>query len=173
MEDTVIAENINLVRFCLKKYGLINDEDMFQIGCIGLLKAVRTYDKTRNVTFSTFACECIYNELKREFKKLNAEMRKTEKMKVYYQENITNMDDETYENVLFVDDDFADDLIDKIALKQAFDKLNDKQKATIFGYYISELSCSQIGKVVNVSRQAIDQRHKTALRILRENLQRG
>ena len=42
-----------------------NVDDLFQIGCIGLIKAVDNFDDTLNVKFSTYAVPMISGELKR------------------------------------------------------------------------------------------------------------
>ena len=62
MNDEV-EKNIKLVTFVLKKYYKRYDEDLFQIGCMGLIKAVRTFDKNKNVKKSVYYSKCIYTEI--------------------------------------------------------------------------------------------------------------
>jgi len=47
-----------------------NYEDFFQVGCIGLLKALNKFNKSR-ASFSTFAFTVIQNDIRQEIKKLN------------------------------------------------------------------------------------------------------
>lgn len=64
-ENTMVEKNLGLVHYILKdKYSNVNEEydDLFQIGCIGLLKAIRTYDDSR-AEFSTWAGVIINNEI--------------------------------------------------------------------------------------------------------------
>ena len=42
-----------------------NADDLFQIGCIGLMKAVDNFDDTLNVKFSTYAVPMIIGEIRR------------------------------------------------------------------------------------------------------------
>lgn len=77
--DKLIEDNIKLVYFVLNKYypTYIHDEDIIQIGMIGLCKAADKYDGDKG-TFSTYAVIVIQNEIRREFRnrqkedKLNA-----------------------------------------------------------------------------------------------------
>ena len=68
-------------------------DDLFQIGCIGLIKAVDNFDDTLNVKFSTYAVPMISGELKR-FLRDNAAIRVSRSIKdtaykaIYCKENI-------------------------------------------------------------------------------------
>ena len=42
-----------------------NVDDLFQIGCIGLMKAIDNFDTTLNVKFSTYAVPMIIGEVRR------------------------------------------------------------------------------------------------------------
>ena len=44
-------------------YNSDNYDDIFQIGCIGLIKAVDTFDESRNIMFSTYAYKVIHTEI--------------------------------------------------------------------------------------------------------------
>jgi len=65
--DEIIERNTRLVwsvvqRFATRGYEL---DDLFQIGCIGLLKSVDKFDLTFNVKFSTYAVPMILGEIQR------------------------------------------------------------------------------------------------------------
>ena len=66
----VISENIGLVHACAKKFkgGGIEYDDLFQAGCVGLVKAVDAFDKSRGVKLSTYAVPVILGEIKRLFR---------------------------------------------------------------------------------------------------------
>lgn len=66
-EKRLIEENHNLIYFCLKKYDL-PENDFYDIAAIGLIKAAKTY-KEETTNFSTYAVNCIGNEIKKEYKK--------------------------------------------------------------------------------------------------------
>ena len=66
----VINENIGLVHACAKKFKGrgIEYDDLFQAGCIGLIKAVDAFDASRGVKLSTYAVPSILGEIKRLFR---------------------------------------------------------------------------------------------------------
>lgn len=66
-EDEIVNGNIALVwsvarKFSNRGYDL---EDIFQIGCIGILKAIKNFDLSYDVRFSTYAVPLIMGEIKR------------------------------------------------------------------------------------------------------------
>ncbi len=65
--DTLIEENIGLVWSIVKRYQNrgVETEDLFQIGSIGLIKAVDKFDPSYQVQFSTYAVPMISGEIKR------------------------------------------------------------------------------------------------------------
>lgn len=66
-EEAIITENAGLVRSVARRFeGRGQDsEDLFQIGTIGLMKAVKNFDETIGCAFSTYAVHSIAGELKR------------------------------------------------------------------------------------------------------------
>lgn len=65
--DTLIEENMGLVRSVALRFRNrgVDLEDLFQIGSIGLIKAVDKFDLTYQVQFSTYAVPMISGEIKR------------------------------------------------------------------------------------------------------------
>jgi RNA polymerase sporulation-specific sigma factor len=65
--EILVRKNIALVKSLVKKF--LNRgheyEDLLQLGCIGLIKAIQNYDPTYNVRFSTYAVPMIMGEIKR------------------------------------------------------------------------------------------------------------
>ena len=66
-EDELVRANLALVRSIAVRFlGRGQDlEDLVQIGCMGLLKAVRGYDPSYGTAFSTYAVPLISGEIKR------------------------------------------------------------------------------------------------------------
>lgn len=67
MEDEdFIQNNLGLVHLCANKFRNkgIEYEEMFSAGCIGLVKAMKAFDPSRNVKFSTYAVPVILGEIK-------------------------------------------------------------------------------------------------------------
>lgn len=65
--EKIIKENTGLVYSIVKRFSGrgTEAEDLFQIGCIGLIKAVDKFDLKYNVKFSTYAVPMIMGEIKR------------------------------------------------------------------------------------------------------------
>ncbi len=62
--DILIERNLRLVAHVAKKYQNVDEDmdDLISIGCIGLIKAVNTFDAGKG-RLATYACRCIDNEL--------------------------------------------------------------------------------------------------------------
>ncbi len=65
--DELISGNLRLVLSVIQKFTRRCDspDDLFQVGCVGLIKAVDNFDVTQNVRFSTYAVPMIIGELRR------------------------------------------------------------------------------------------------------------
>ena len=72
-KNKVIEHNIRLVLYeVTKKFRTVNydKKDLISIGNVGLIKAVLTFDKSRNMEFATYAVKCIDNEILQFLRKL-------------------------------------------------------------------------------------------------------
>jgi hypothetical protein len=70
IRNEIVVKNMRLVTVTLQKYGSFSP-DKFQNGCVGLLKAAETFDISRNVPFSSYACFCIEMEVRAAWSKQN------------------------------------------------------------------------------------------------------
>lgn len=70
LKDIIVKNNLSLVHSLINRYKHTNTdkEDLFQIGCIGLLKAIENFDTSFDVQFSTYAVPLILGELKKHFR---------------------------------------------------------------------------------------------------------
>ena len=66
-KEDLIKGNLKLVLSILRKYSnrVDNLDDLFQIGCVGLIKAIDNFDLSHEVKFSTYAVPMIIGEIKR------------------------------------------------------------------------------------------------------------
>lgn len=76
-KEILILHNLRLVKIVVDKFQAIRYErdDCFQIGIIGLIKAVDTFDVNKNYEFSTYAFMCIKNEIYHFFVTMNRKKR--------------------------------------------------------------------------------------------------
>lgn len=66
-KEDLVNGNLKLVLSILRKYNNRTDnmDDLFQVGCIGLIKAIDNFDLSHEVKFSTYAVPMILGEVKR------------------------------------------------------------------------------------------------------------
>lgn len=66
-QGILVSHNLGLVRSVLKRFANrgYEREDLFQLGCIGLVKAIEKFDLSYDVRFSTYAVPMIIGEIKR------------------------------------------------------------------------------------------------------------
>ena len=68
--DERIQENTGLVHTCARRFKGrgIEYDDLFQAGCLGLIKAAERFDESRGLCFSTYAVPVILGEIRRLFR---------------------------------------------------------------------------------------------------------
>ncbi len=72
--ELYIKGNLRLVLSIIQRFSSSSEnvDDLFQIGCIGLMKAIDHFDLSQNVRFSTYAVPMIIGEIKRYLRDNNA-----------------------------------------------------------------------------------------------------
>lgn len=72
--EKLIYGNLKLVLSVIQRFSNRgeNMDDLFQVGCIGLMKAIDRFDTTQNVRFSTYAVPMIQGELRRYLRDFNS-----------------------------------------------------------------------------------------------------
>ena len=98
--ETYIQGNLRLVLSIIQRFhnSSENIDDLFQIGCIGLMKAIDNFDTTLNVKFSTYAVPMIIGEVRRYLRDNNAirvsrSLRDTAYKAIYVKESIMKKQD--------------------------------------------------------------------------------
>ena len=73
-KEEYIKGNLRLVLSVIKRFGGSNEnpDDLFQIGCIGLIKAINNFNTELDVKFSTYAVPMIIGEIRRYLRDNNA-----------------------------------------------------------------------------------------------------
>ncbi|HXE72433.1 MAG TPA: SigB/SigF/SigG family RNA polymerase sigma factor, partial [Candidatus Nitrosotenuis sp.] len=68
--DQVVRMHLDLVRYLAGRFRGKGEplEDLIQIGCVGLIKAIERFDPERKVRFSTYVSHFILGEIKRHFR---------------------------------------------------------------------------------------------------------
>lgn len=94
--EKYIKGNLRLVLSIVQRFSNSNEnmDDLFQIGCIGLMKAIDNFNTELNVKFSTYAVPMIIGELRRYLRDYNSirvsrSLRDTAYKAIYARENLT------------------------------------------------------------------------------------
>ena len=94
--ELYIKCNLRLVLSVIQRFSSNgeNVDDLFQIGCIGLIKAIDNFDITKNVRFSTYAVPMIIGEIRRYLRDNNSirvsrSLRDTAYKAIYAKDNLT------------------------------------------------------------------------------------
>lgn len=176
-KEMLIERNLRLVAHIAKKYQNVDEdmEDLISIGCIGLIKAVNTFDAGKG-RLATYACRCIDNELLmllRSKKKTSREVSLFEPI---------GQDKEGNEiHLMDVIEQQQPDIVDCMELKRNLRRLfllmessltEREKKILVMRYGLDgrpEATQSEIGEMLGISRSYVSRIEKKALLKLREH----
>ncbi len=219
-KEELINGNLKLVLSILRKYNNRTDnmDDLFQVGCIGLIKAIDNFDLSHEVKFSTYAVPMILGEVRR-YLRDSSSVRIARSIKdlaykaMKMKEELTNkygrepkvseiakaLDISEYEvsNALDSMRDtismfepiyndggdtiyLADQLEDKsglnkdndtmIALKDALNKLKDKERYIIVERYITGRTQLELASEIGISQAQISRLEKSGLERIKKHM---
>ena len=212
--EQLIVENSGLIWSIARRYfgRGVDPDDLYQLGCLGFLKAVEGYDTAFGTQFSTYAVPMISGEIKRFLRddgsvkvsrglkersaaikmtrsRMTAELGReptvgelskemglsveeiaTAETATAATESIqreTGEDGFTLENVL-TDSDTEEQLVERIALREAIGKLPEREALVINLRYFHGLTQERVARVLQVSQVQVSRIEKKALGHLRE-----
>lgn len=179
-KDILIERNLRLVAHIVKKYQNIEEdmEDLISIGTIGLIKAVDTFDAGKG-RLATYACRCIDNEL---LMMLRARKKISREVSLY--EPIGTDKEGNEINLLDVVEGKQPDVVEKVTLVENLQKmyqfmdacLNERERDIIYMRYGlcqgKEMTQSEIGKKLGISRSYVSRIEKKALLKLKEEFEK-
>lgn len=130
--DVEFQKNEKLVWDVIHKMNCEPTEDLYQVGSIGLINAIRQFDASKGFKFSTYASTCIRNEILRSVrgKKLT-----TIELTPHVMEN-------TIESTSNDDYDMSNDLLDLI-----YDIVSNKMDETSVDVFMNYYRCIASGQV--------------------------
>lgn len=216
-KETLLTENSGLIWSVTKRFLNRGTEadDMFQLGCLGFLKAVEGFDLSFGTQFSTYAVPKIAGEIRRFLRDdgavkvsrgikerastiKNARNQLTTKLgreptiseiaeltgfsnediaiaesataSVESIHQVTGDEGFTLESVL-TDTESEEVLLEQLALKQAIEKLPERDATVIKLRYFHGLTQQRVSKVLSVSQVQVSRIEKRALEKLRELMQ--
>lgn len=180
-KDILIERNMRLVAHIAKKYQNADEdmEDLISIGCIGLIKAVDTFDDRRG-RLATYACRCIDNELLM----LLRGKRKTSK-EVSLFEPIGQDKEGNEIHLMDVIEQQQPDILDAMELtgniRRLFrlmeESLTEREREILLMRYglsgKKECTQNETGAALGISRSYVSRIEKKALNKLREKFEQG
>jgi len=177
-KQLLIERNLRLVVFIARRFENtgVNLEDLISIGTIGLIKAISTYRREKNIKLATYASRCIENEILMHIRKISAQ-----KTEVSLDEPI-NMDYDGNElllsDILGTDEDMIlrplEDDVDLCVLRQAVRDLPEREREIVikrFGLYgHKELTQKEVAQEMGISQSYISRLEKRIMLKLRKEL---
>ena len=173
--NILVEHNLRLVAHIIKKYYAVNvdQDDLVSIGTIGLIKAINTFDMDKNIKLSSYASRCIENEILMHFRNL-----KKSSQNVSLEDAVDiDKDGNTLKlmDLLYIDDDFADNLDKKLNLQKINKYLTEtltKRELQIinlrYGLNGSKpLTQREVSSIMNISRSYVSRIEKKALEKLK------
>ncbi|RKD26077.1 RNA polymerase, sigma subunit, RpoX/SigF [Caminicella sporogenes DSM 14501] len=222
-KSILVNENLGLVKSLVSRFDNrgYDREDIFQLGCIGLIKAIEKFDTSYGVRFSTYAVPMIIGEIKRFlrddgiikvsrslkqtankvkmtketlFKKLGREptiQEISKELNISKEDIVLALESSIHPDYLYdiiheddgspihlidkISETNADDdseIIDRIALKDALNKLKPRERQIIILRYFKDKTQSDIAKSLGISQVQVSRIEKKVLETMKNILEK-
>lgn len=179
-KQLLIERNLRLVVFIARRFENtgVNLEDLISIGTIGLIKAISTYRRDKNIKLATYASRCIENEILMHIRKIA-----NQKTEVSLDEPI-NMDYDGNElllsDILGTDEDMIlrplEDDVDLRLLRQAVQELPQREREIVYMRFglegRQELTQKEVAQKMGISQSYISRLEKRIMLRLRKEILR-
>ena len=179
-KQLLIERNLRLVVFIARRFENtgVNLEDLISIGTIGLIKAVGTYRRDKNIKLATYASRCIENEILMHIRKIagqKAEVSLDEPINMDYDGNELLLSD-----ILGTDEDMIlrplEDDVDQCLLRQAVRELPDREREIVIMRFgldgRQELTQKEVAQKLQISQSYISRLEKRIMLRLRKEILR-
>lgn len=179
-KQLLIEHNLRLVVYISRRFENtgVNLEDLISIGTIGLIKAISTYRRDKNIKLATYASRCIENEILMHIRKIagqRAEVSLDEPINMDYDGNELLLSD-----ILGTDDDLVtgklEDDVDLYLLRQALQQLPQREREIMIMRYglqgQQELTQKEVAQRLGISQSYISRLEKRIMSRLRKEMLR-
>lgn len=177
---TLIEHNLRLVVYIAKKFDNtgVGVEDLISIGTIGLIKAINTFNRNKNIKLATYASRCIENEILmylRRNSKVRMEVSIDEPLNVDWDGNELLLSDilGTDEDIIYRD---LENEVERKLLKKALSKLSKREKMIIelrFGLNNPgghEMTQKEVADLLGISQSYISRLEKKIIGRLKKEI---
>ncbi len=181
-KSILIEHNLRLVVYIAKKFDNtgIGVEDLISIGTIGLIKAINTFNPTKNIKLATYASRCIENEILmylRRNNKTRMEVSIDEPLNVDWDGNELLLSDilGTDEDIIYRD---IETEVEKSLLQHAVEKLSDRERTIVelrFGLKNpsgEEMTQKEVADLLGISQSYISRLEKKIMKRLKKEIVR-
>lgn len=178
--SVLIEHNLRLVVYIAKKFDNtgVGVEDLISIGTIGLIKAVNTFNREKNIKLATYASRCIENEILmylRRNNKTKLEVSIDEPLNVDWDGNELLLSDilGTDEDVIYRD---VENEVERKLLRKAISKLGEREKTIVmlrFGLNNpndTEMTQKEVADYLGISQSYISRLEKKIMKRLKKEL---
>lgn len=150
-------------------------DDLFQIGCVGLMMAIKRYDVSKNAKFSTYAYVFIDGYILKSIRDDKWYMGKREERYTLQAPTsldsfMTNSNNEKDKNTYLDRVLNNDNAFEKAEFRIMISKLPEKLKRIITLRYMKDLTQVQVAKILHITQITVSRNEKKALKILREEM---
>lgn len=181
-KSKLIEHNLRLVVYIAKKFDntSVGVEDLISIGTIGLIKAINTFNISKNIKLATYASRCIENEILmylRRNNKTKMEVSIDEPLNVDWDGNELLLSDilGTDEDVIYKD---LENEIEKKLLNTAISRLNPRERKIVelrFGLgkeNEDEMTQKEVADLLGISQSYISRLEKKIMGRLKKEIVR-
>jgi RNA polymerase sporulation-specific sigma factor len=180
VKSVLIERNLRLVVYIARKFENtgVGVEDLVSIGTIGLIKAINTFNPSKNIKLATYASRCIENEILmylRRNNKIKTEISIDEPLNVDWDGNELLLSD-----ILGTDNDVTcrglEDEVDRELLNAAMKKLSAREKKIMelrFGFSNGiEKTQKEVADMLGISQSYISRLEKRIISRLKKEINR-
>ena len=178
-KEEYIKGNLRLVLSVIKRFHSSNEnpDDLFQIGCIGLIKAINTFKVDKKIKLATYASRCIENEILmylRRNSKTKTEVSIDEPLNVDWEGNELLLSDILgTENDIITKD--IENKVDRELLQDAMQKLSGRERRIVemrFGILpeTEEKTQKEVADILGISQSYISRLEKKIMRRLKKEI---
>jgi len=181
-KSILIEHNLRLVVYIAKKFDNtgVGVEDLISIGTIGLIKAINTFNPTKNIKLATYASRCIENEILmylRRNSKTKLEVSFDEPLNVDWDGNELLLSDilGTEEDVIYRN---IENEVEKSLLNKAVEKLTNRERTIVelrFGLNTvngDEMTQKEVADLLGISQSYISRLEKKIIKRLKKEIVR-
>ena len=177
---SLIEHNLRLVVYIAKKFENtgVGVEDLISIGTIGLIKAINTFNRNKNIKLATYASRCIENEILmylRRNSKIRMEVSIDEPLNVDWDGNELLLSDilGTDADIIYRD---LENEVERKLLRKALEKLSGREKKIIelrFGLNQPagrEMTQKEVADLMGISQSYISRLEKKIISRLKKEI---